>query len=105
MMTDTETLDLTGEWLGLYTGHYEEVVRITQQGDAVEAIKVTGDEFVPADEITWRANLRTGEGIGQVAEREFRNPRFIPGRLTIINPEKIIFKWLDCGEVEYRKDD
>lgn len=98
-------VDLTGEWLGFYTGHFDEVVRIVQSGEYVEAIKVTGDEYVPAEEVTFRANIRTGRGEGQIAEREFRNPRFVPGMLTIINEDRFLFRWDRCGEVEFRRDD
>ncbi|HEV8541136.1 MAG TPA: Cyclin D1-binding domain-containing protein [Verrucomicrobiae bacterium] len=101
----TEAIDLSGEWLGFYIGHFDEVVRITQMGDYVEAVKITGDEYVPAEEVTWRANLRTGRGEGQIAEREFRNPRFVPGRLRIAGPDKVVFTWENCGEVEFRKDE
>mgnify|MGYP003577036004 CR=1 FL=1 len=98
-------LDLSGEWLGYYTGHFDEVVRIEQNGDYVEAVKITGDDYVPADEITWRANILTGRGEGQIAEREFRNARFVPGRLQVISPNKLVFTWENCGEVEFRRDD
>lgn len=97
--------DLSGEWVGYYTGHYDEFVRIVQKGDVVEAIKITGDDFVPADEITWRANVNTGYGEGQVAEREFRNPRFVPGRLKVLDQDRIVFSWMNCGEVEFRRDE
>ncbi len=98
-------IDLTGEWIGHYTGHFDEVVRITQAGSQVEATKMTGDDYVPAGEITWRADLRTGAGVGQVAEREFRNPRFVPGVLRVIDREHLIFIWSNIGAVEYRRDD
>ena len=98
-------IDLSGEWLGFYTGHYDEVVRITQHGDYIEAVKITGDDYVPADEVTWRANHRTGRGEGQIAEREFRNPRFVPGHLQVLSPDRIVFIWENCGEVEFRRDD
>ena len=98
-------VDLSGEWLGFYTGHYDEVVRITQDGDYVEAVKITGDDYVPAEEITWRANVRTGRGEGQIAEREFRNARFVPGRLRVVGPDKLVFVWEHCGEVEFRRDE
>jgi hypothetical protein len=101
----TTTLDLTGEWLGFYTGHFDEVVRIEQSGNYVQAVKITGDEYVPADEVTWRADLRTGQGEGQIAEREFRNPRFVPGQLEIVGEDKILFTWEGCGQVEFRRDD
>ena len=97
--------DFAGEWIGYYPGHFDEVVRISQQGDILEAVKVTGDDYVPAGVVTWRANLRTMQGEGQIAEREFRNPRFITGRLIIVNPDRIIFRWHKCGEVEYRRDE
>ncbi len=101
-----ETLpNLAGEWIGHYPGHFDEVVRITQEGEAVEALKITGDEHVPGGAVTWRANVRTGQGEGQVAEEEFRNPRFIPGRLMVLGPERIVFTWNQLGSVEYRKDD
>ena len=98
-------IDLSGEWLGYYTGHFDEVVRISQNGELVEAVKITGDDYVPADEVTWRASLRNGRGEGQIAEREFRNPRFVPGRLQIISSERIVFTWEGCGEVEFRRDE
>src|SRR5437867_10094085 len=97
-------IDLSGEWIGHYTGHYDEVVRITQSGETVEAVKVTGDDHVPAGVVTWRANVETGLGEGQIAEREFRHPRLIPGKLTILNSDRIIFVWEKCGQVEYRRD-
>jgi hypothetical protein len=49
--------------------------------------------------------VQTGEGEGQIAEQEFRNPRFVRGTLTVINPQRIVFRWDNMGEVEYRKDD
>jgi len=100
-----EEVDLSGEWIGHYPGHYDECIRIIQAGDELEALKITGDDYVPAGAITWKANRRTGRGLGQIAEQEFRNPRFIPGRLQIVNPERIVFTWENYGDVEYRKDD
>jgi len=64
MNTIEQELDLSGEWIGHYPGHYDECIRIVQDGDDVEALKITGDDYVPAGAITWRANLRTGHGVG-----------------------------------------
>jgi hypothetical protein len=96
---------LAGEWIGHYTGHFDEVVRIDQDGERVVATKITGDDYVPAGEVTWRANAATGVGEGQIANEGFVNPRFVPGRLEILGPERIRFVWVGVGEVEYRKDD
>ncbi len=101
----TLQVSLQGEWIGYYPSHFDEVVRISQDEDRVEAVKITGDEYVPAGALTWWADLRTGEGEGQVAEHGYRNALFIPGKLTIVNPERIVFTWENVGSVEYRKDD
>jgi hypothetical protein len=100
-----ELICLAGEWIGHYPGHFDEVIRIEQRGDELEAVKITGDDYVPAGATTWRASLQTLRGEGQIAEEEFIHPRFIPGKLVILNQERIIFHWENCGEVEFRKDD
>lgn len=97
--------NLAGEWIGFYPGHFDEVIRIVQHGDELEAVKITGDDHVPGGAVTWRANLHTGAGEGQIAETEFRNPRFVPGKLKVLNPERIVFTWEKLGSVEYRRDD
>jgi hypothetical protein len=102
---DLASLDLTGEWIGHYRGHFDQVVRVTQQGEQIEVVKITGDDHVPGGEVTFRANLRTGTGEGQVAEKEFRNPSYVPGRLAILSPERLCFTWEGCGSVEFRKDE
>ena len=67
-----ETFQLDGEWIGHYPGHFDEVIRIHQRGDEIKAVKITGDDYVPAGAVTWQANLRTLEGQGQIAEKEFK---------------------------------
>ena len=44
-------------------------------------------------------------GEGQIAEKEFRNPRWVPGKLKVLNRDRIVFSWMNCGEVEFRRDD
>jgi hypothetical protein len=102
---EIQTINLEGEWIGFYPGHFDEVVRIRQRGDRVECIKITGDDYVPAGAVTWRASLLTMRGEGQVAEHGFRNPRFVAGQLKVLGLERIVFQWENCGEVEFRKDD
>ena len=105
MVTEAVECELEGEWIGHYPGHFDEVIKITRQDHHLQAVKITGDEYVPAGAITWRADLRTLRGEGQIAEAEYHNPRFVPGELIIVNQERIIFRWEQCGEVEYRKDE
>ena len=100
-----DVVDLNGEWIGHYKGHYDEIVVGVQEGVLAVARKVSGDDFVPAGEVTWRADVSTGAGEGQVAEREFRRPRFVPGRLEVLNRERIVFHWEGLGSVEFRRDD
>ena len=103
--TTATLVNLAGEWIGHYRGHFDQVVKITQLGDEIVAVKITGDDHVPGGAVTFRANVRTGVGEGQVAEREYRNPCFVPGKLEIVNSERIAFTWENCGRVEFRKDD
>jgi hypothetical protein len=103
--TLNKTNNFAGEWIGFYPGHFDEVIRIEQDGEQLEAVKITGDDYVPAGAVTWRANLQTMQGEGQIAEQEFMNPRFVRGRLTIVNQDRIIFHWGAAGKVEFRRDD
>ena len=104
-MSDDSLPNLTGDWIGNCTGHFEEYLRIEQEGSLAIATKITGDDHVPAGQITWRADVATGDGEGQIAEHDFRNARFIPGRLFIRNREHIRFEWCGVGAVEFRRDD
>ena len=59
-MEDALVPNLTGDWIGNYTGHFEEYIRIEQQDSFAIATKVTGDDHVPSGQITWRAAVVTG---------------------------------------------
>lgn len=96
---------LAGEWIGKYLGHFEEVIRIDLINGMWTATKITGDENVPAGEITWRVDPSTGKGEGQIAGQGFLKPSFVPGHLEILSAGQIIFHWQKLGHVEYRRDD
>jgi hypothetical protein len=97
--------NLIGEWIGKYHGHFEEVIRIDLMKGKWIATKITGDENVPAGEITWHVDSSTYIGEGQIAGQGFLQPCFIPGHLEILSPERIVFHWDELGNVEYRRDD
>ncbi len=104
--TQTQAVtNLSGEWIGHYRGHFDQVIKITQIGEELVAVKITGDDHVPGGAVTFRANVKTGAGEGQVAEKEYRNACFVPGKLEIASAERIVFTWENCGRVEFRKDD
>lgn len=102
---DPLKISFAGEWIGNYRGHFEEVIKIVEQDDLLTATKITGDDYVPAGEVTWRAQLPSGEGEGQIAGEGFTEPKFIAGRLEIISADRIVFRWSSVGAVEYRRDD
>jgi hypothetical protein len=90
---------LTGFWNGDYGPNGIEKIEIRQQGNEVTATKVTGDDWVPAGEVTWRATLdgKTGEGQGQIADKGHKNARLVPGRLTVLDEDHVSFEWIMEG--------
>jgi len=105
-ITEISLNRLNGEWIGRYRGHVEQVIQFQVSGTLLTATKITGDDHVPGGEITFKADLENqGRGLGQVAEQEFRNSTWVPGKLEIIDQEHVTFTWENCGTVEYRKDD
>lgn len=100
------TIDLNGDWICHYRGHHDEIVRIVRQGNMVEAAEGTGDPNAPTGEVTFRAEIdgMQGKSEGQIAEAEFRNPRFIPGRLRILEENHIEFEWSGLGKVEFHRN-
>ncbi len=93
------------EWRGYYKTHTEQVVRFEFIGSLLVATKVTGDSHIPGGEVTFIADTRTGRGWGQVAQPEFRNSTFVPGKLSVMSRDRIRFEWKDYGSVEFRLDD
>ena len=65
---------LAGEWIGKYHGHFEEVIRIDLINGVWTATKITGDENVPAGEITWRVDPSTGKGEDKLLAKDSLNP-------------------------------
>ncbi|KAH9657595.1 protein EXECUTER 1 [Citrus sinensis] len=63
----------------------------------VEAIKVTGDPYVPAGQIA------RYKGQGRLAEPGFQNPRWVDGELVILDGKVIFFFYLPCAVVRLLK--
>jgi len=60
--TTAPVVNLAGEWIGHYRGHFDQVVKITQLGEEIVAVKITGDDHVPGGAVTFRANVKSGVG-------------------------------------------
>jgi hypothetical protein len=105
---------LAGLWKGHYPNHGDALVRFTYEGDTLVATKVTGDEHVPAGQVTFRANVaevdrgdpsdgdarvevvriheNTQErmeaeryrGEGCVAAKGYQHAHYIPGQLHLL---------------------
>jgi len=99
-----------GHWIGTYPnpgGHNEvEVINVELTNGQLVATKVTGDQFVPAGQITWRATLNSataGNGEGQVAGAGFSNPKFISGHFAAQNDNQISFTWTGSSPITYTR--
>ena len=104
-VTEIKLEDLTGEWIGHYRGHTDQVIKFEISGTLLVATKITGDEHVEGGRVTFEADLNAnGFGRGQVAEKEFRNACWVPGRLVVIDKDHVEFTWESCGTVSFRKD-
>lgn len=104
---------LAGLWKGHYPNHGDALVRFTYEGDTLVATKVTGDEHVPAGQITFRADVAAvdkepvSEGLveivriqpegthekteaeryrgeGCVAAKGYQRAHYIPGQLHLL---------------------
>ncbi len=97
--------NLAGNWSGYYSCYRcgLEKITITQTGSDVVATKVTGDNYIPAGQITWKANVSDKSGEGQIAGWNFSNPRFVPGTLTIINDNQVRFTWNGYGTITFNR--
>lgn len=93
--------DLSGVWRGYYPCCGDEEILIAQSGERAVATKTIGDKYVPAGQISWRANVETGEGEGQLAQLGYTNPYFVPGTLEVVDKNTIRFTWSTEGTVEY----
>jgi hypothetical protein len=99
---------LFGRWKGVYSVHGEEIIHIGSEGpNRLLATKITGDNNIPAGQITWRVTMDSqnhGVGQGQVAGPNFSAPTFLNGSLTVYNENEIEFFWQGIGSVKYHRE-
>jgi len=88
--------DILGEWIGRYTGDGFETINISMVENQYIAKKITGDEYVPAGEITFLLDKYFENCRMQFAELGFQNPYFIACDLLSLNSDSIA---LDVGDV------
>ena len=85
---------LEGDWLCKYGPHGPQLVRVFEHRDGVAAVKITGDEHIPAGELTWQSSTASLHELGcstgkefvgqiQLAEPGYQRPRFKPAKLKV----------------------
>jgi len=100
---------IVGKWIGYYPDCGEEVIEVVEQGNQFIATKVTGDDYVPAGQITWRAtscsDIHNLQCEIQVASAGFTNPSFTAGTLSIVSEVQIVLHWGNDGtsSITYRR--
>jgi len=93
--------NLVGQWIGFYCGCGDEIIQIDLQGGQVVATKVTGDNYVPAGQVTWKVTMSSatqGSGQMQLAHPGYRNPYWQNTALTIKDQNNI-----NCAGINYRR--
>jgi hypothetical protein len=99
--SDDKRIDLTGVWQGDYGKNGVEIVEIEYVQDHFVATKVTGDENVPFGKVSFyvpnasslTSDRRTVVGYIQIAHRHYEAPRYVPGKLTVIDYDNFSFEW------------
>jgi len=86
--------DILGEWIGRYPGDGFQTINISMVEHQYIATKITGDEYVPAGEITFLLDKNFENCRMQFAEIGFQNPDFFSCDLLSLNSDSIA---LDVG--------
>ncbi|MCE7892576.1 MAG: DUF3506 domain-containing protein [Sorangiineae bacterium PRO1] len=96
---------IEGFWIGDYGPHGPELLDVRRTaGGGFIAVKLTGDENVPAGQATFTVD-QYGKGNGLGADVGFRNPRFFSGVLKVTGPDSMVFVWADLGPMELKRVD
>ena len=91
-LADLPSSDLTGIWIGDYRTHGDEWVQVSLASGEYQAIKLTGDPFVPAGELTWRTTGGRAAVEVQCAEQGFKEPWFEPADPLLVSAKALEFK-------------
>lgn len=116
--------ELIGLWSGIYGPHGVEIINISYRDEDIVGTKILGDPNVPCGQVTFTAKLssvstqvpvnlqrlvdfqvtsvdqqftivKLYRGYGRIADYNFLNPQWIPGRLLIDQNCNIAFLWDD----------
>jgi hypothetical protein len=80
-----------GEWARIAGNALYELVRLSTEGEVVEAVRLTADSRVPEGEVTWTADLTTGKVRIRVARDGFEDPKWISGAVSHASSNRISF--------------
>jgi hypothetical protein len=92
-----------GRWIGQYP-ETEQTVDIEQHGAQLLAVKVTGNDYMPAGVATFAVDLDTMDAIGFTGNRETGEMQSVPGRITVIDRDRFRFQWRGHGGVIFRRE-
>lgn len=111
----------------------EELIKLKHEFNiksyVIVARKLIGDQYIPSGQNSWKVHLGVDKnspkylddneillskkkkrkelsvlkGKGQIADYDFKNPKWIYGELTILNDREILFKWENYGSLTYRR--
>jgi len=89
--------NLSGYWIGDYSGHGFELIKIYHKGYKAYGKKLTGDPNVPAGKLSWKMtfgeDMMEGKGFIHLAESGYNNPRWSTAYIEAYEKDLVKIIW------------